>query len=121
MIRNLALTLVACASLASTSAFAADQADNSKVNVRDRSAHEVTADQQSNAPADIEVTRAIRQALVKDSSFSTYAQNLKVITINGMVTLKGPVRSTAEKSKAEALAKSIAGVSKVDNQLSVKR
>ena len=96
-------------------------ADNTKVNKRDTAKHEVTADQQSNSKADVEVTRAIRQAIVKDSSLSTYAHNIKIITVGGKVTLKGPVKSVEEKSKAESLATACAGVTKVENQLSVKR
>ena len=73
-------------------------ADNSKVNQQDRSPSEPTADQQKNGHSDLDVTREIRRSLTKDSSLSTYAHNIKVITQNGKVTLKGPVRSQEEKS-----------------------
>jgi hyperosmotically inducible protein len=98
-----------------------ENADNSFVNKRDQSAKEVTADQQTSNTSDTEITRLIRQAVVKDDSLSIYAHNIKIITQGGVVTLKGPVRSKAEKDKAATIAKSVAGVSQVENQLSVKR
>jgi hyperosmotically inducible periplasmic protein len=94
--------------------------DNTKVNQRDRNSAEPTADQQKMNPADRETTRQIRQALTKDKSISTYGHNVKVITQNGMVTLKGPVRSDEEKQSIEAKAKEIAGPDKVTDELEVK-
>src|SRR5690242_12113861 len=72
-------------------------ADNSKVNKRDRSDQEVTAGQQSNTKTDVQITSKIRQSLMKDKNLSTAAHNVKIITDNGNVTLKGPVRSEQEK------------------------
>ncbi len=67
------------------------------------------------------MTAAIRRAVVKDSSLSTMAKNVKIITADGVVTLRGPVKSEAEKAKIAELAKSSAGnAKKVDNQLEVK-
>jgi len=94
-------------------------ADNTKVNKRDRSKSEPTADQQSNAGADRELTRKIRQALVKDKDLSTYAHNVKVIARNGTVTLKGPVRSEEEKKAVEAKAAEVAGGASITNELEV--
>ena len=94
-------------------------ADNTQVNERDRSKEQPTADQQSESRTDREITQQIRQAIMKDDSLSTYAHNVKVITQNGMVTLKGPVRSEAEKKSVEAKAIAVAGESKVSNQLDV--
>jgi osmotically-inducible protein OsmY len=95
-------------------------ADNTKVNQRDQNANEPTADQQKDNRSDRDITQQIRQSIVKDKSLSTYAHNVKVITQNGQVTLKGPVRSDDEKQAVEAKAAEIAGQGKVTNQLDVK-
>lgn len=93
--------------------------DNSSVNKRDRNKDEPTADQQKENKADRETSRKIRRAIVADKSLSTYAHNIKVITENGTVTLKGPVRSDDEKRAIEAKAAEIAGSNNVHNELSV--
>ena len=95
--------------------------DNTKVNKRDRSPGEATADQQKMNPADRALTAKIRRAVVADKSLSTYAHNVKIISQNGTVTLKGPVRSDAEMASIVSKATDSAGGSdKVVNQLSVK-
>ena len=95
----------------------AQQPDNTGAN-KDNSP---TADQQKMNVGDREMTQKIRKAVVADKSLSTYAHNVKIITQNGMVTLKGPVRSEEEKKTIEAKAIEVAGdASKVDDQLSVK-
>jgi hyperosmotically inducible protein len=94
-------------------------ADNTKLNQRDQSANEPTADQQKDNRSDRDITQQIRKAIVKDKSLSTYAHNVKVITQNGQVTLKGPVRSDDEKRAVEAKAAEIAGPSKVTNDLDI--
>ena len=99
---------------------AAPQADNTKVNQRDRNTNEPTAAQQKDNRSDRDITQQIRQSIVKDKSLSTYAHNVKVITQNGMVTLKGPVRSEEEKKAVEAKATEVAGENKVTSQLDVK-
>ena len=98
----------------------ATSADNTKVNTRDRADSSPTADQQKENQSDREITRQIRQAVVKDESLSTYAHNVKIITQNGEVTLKGPVRSEDEKRTIEAKAAEIAGENTVVNQLDIK-
>jgi len=40
-------------------------------------------------PSDRDITQQIRKSIVADKSLFTYAHNVKVITQNGMVTLKG--------------------------------
>jgi hyperosmotically inducible periplasmic protein len=94
-------------------------ADNTKVNQRDQNANEPTADQQKDNRSDRDITQQIRKAIVKDKSLSTYAHNVKVITQNGQVTLKGPVRSEDEKRAVEAKAAEVAGPNKVTSQLDV--
>jgi hypothetical protein len=98
----------------------ASPADNTKTNERDPNANEPTADRQKDNRSDREITQQVRKAIVKDKSLSTYAHNVKVITQNGMVTLKGPVRSEEEKKAIEAKAAEVAGQEKVTNQLDVK-
>jgi hyperosmotically inducible protein len=95
-------------------------ADNTKINQRDRNPNEATADQQKDTRSDRDITQQIRQALTKDKSLSTYAHNVKIITQNGQVTLKGPVRSEEEKKSVEAKATEIAGENNVNSQLDVK-
>ena len=74
--------------------------DNSAQN----SHHATTAEQQSNASSDRELTAKIRKTLLADKSLSIYAHNVKIITINGAVTLKGPVKSDEEKQQVAAKA-----------------
>ena len=94
--------------------------DNTRVNERDRSKAEPTADQQKDKRSDRDITQQIRQSIMKDKSLSTYAHNVKIITQNGQVTLKGPVRSEDEKKTVEAKATEVAGENKVASQLDVK-
>ena len=98
---------------------ASPQADNTKVNTRDREKGAVTADQQKNDAADRQTTQTIRRALMRDKGLSTYAHNVKVIARDGQVTLKGPVRSDAEKQTVEAKATEVVGAGHVVNELSV--
>ena len=93
--------------------------DNTKVNKRDRNEAEPTADRQKMNPADRELTRKIRSAVMDDKSLSTYAHNVKIISQDGMVTLKGPVRSDEERKTIEAKAAEIAGSGNVKNEMSV--
>jgi hypothetical protein len=94
--------------------------DNSKMNQKDRSADRTTADQQKMNKTDRALTKKIRRAIMADKSLSTYAHNVKIISQNGMVTLKGPVRSEAEKATVEAKAAEAAGMdAKITNELTV--
>ena len=94
-------------------------ADNSGKNVRDRQESSPTPGDQSNNKADLAITQAIRKAVVADKALSTNAHNVKIITSNGVVTLRGPVKSPEEKDKVAAKAKSVAGVKSVDNKLEI--
>jgi hyperosmotically inducible protein len=98
----------------------APQPDNTKVNQRDRNANEPTADQQRSTRSDRDITQQVRKAIMEDKSLSTYAHNVKIITQNGMVTLKGPVRSEDEKKAIEAKAAEVAGGDKVTNEMDIK-
>jgi len=93
--------------------------DNSKVNRRDRSQGEPTADQQKENTSDRQLAAQIRRAVVKDKSLSSSAHNIKIIAQNGTVTLKGPVKSQEEKEAIEGNAAEIAGANKVTSKLQV--
>jgi osmotically-inducible protein OsmY len=93
--------------------------DNTGRNVRDREGDTLTPGDQSSDPADVELTRRIREAVVDDESLSTSAHNIKIITVNGVVTLRGPVASAQEKTKIVETAQKLAGTKKIENQLEV--
>ena len=95
-------------------------ADNSGRNVRDRSDATLTPGDQGKGESDREITRNIRRALTTNDQFSTVAKNIKIITVNGKVTLRGPVKSQEEQQAILAAAQSVAGQGEVDNQLEVK-
>jgi hyperosmotically inducible protein len=78
-----------------------------------------TADQQKMNPTDRAITQKIRKAIHADNSLSTYAHNIKIITQDGKVTLRGPVRSETEKTNLEAKAVSVAGQDNVIDQLEI--
>lgn len=94
------------------------KADNTAVNQQDRGEGQPTADQQKENKSDRALAKQIRRAIVKDKSLSTYAHNVKVISENGAVTLRGPVRSEDEKRAVEAKAAEIAGKN-VNSEISI--
>ena len=94
--------------------------DNTKMNAQDRDKASPTADQQKDNRSDREITQQIRQSLMNDKSLSTYGHNVKVVTQNGQVTLKGPVRSDEEKKTIESKAIEVAGENKVTSELNIK-
>jgi hyperosmotically inducible protein len=93
--------------------------DNTKTNQGDANKGATTADQQKMNAADRSITKEIRSSIMKDKSLSTYAHNIKIITQDGKVTLKGPVRSEDEKAAIESKAVAIAGANNVTDQLEV--
>jgi hyperosmotically inducible periplasmic protein len=119
--KQITLSLL-CVSVFTLSAIAQDTAaaDNTKKNERDRSGETTTSGDQSNSQQDVKITAAIRRAVVGDHSLSATAKNVKIITANGLVTLRGPVKNDAEKAKIAELAQSAAGNAKINNQLEVK-
>jgi hyperosmotically inducible protein len=118
------LLALACLSVFGLAALAADnekaKPDNTTTNQRDRSGKTRTSGDQSNSSADLKTTQAIRQALMKDGELSTSAKNIKIITANGQVTLRGPVKTAQQKAKIDQLAKSAAAGARIDNQVDVK-
>jgi hyperosmotically inducible protein len=113
-------SLAFCASLMATAAprYQDQQTrpDNTKKN-KDQT--NPTADQQKMNPADRAITQKIRKAIHEDQSLSTYAHNIKIITQDGKVTLRGPVRSEDEKTNLQAKAVAVAGEENVTNQLEI--
>ena len=94
--------------------------DNSAVNKRDRDASTKTPLDQNENKVDIGITASIRRSVV-DTSMSTNAQNVKIITQDGTVTLRGPVKTQAEKDRIEEIARNVAGVKNVESQLEVEK
>jgi len=93
----------------------AQRPDNTETNKNNRP----TADQQKETKTDRELAQKIRKSITSDKSLSTYAHNVKVIVQDGVVTLKGPVRTDAEVQSVEAKAKQVAGASTVHNEMTV--
>ena len=122
----LAVALVAALGASWASAQTAPQgqatpaADNTQMNNRDKGDPAQTPQTQSNAKADRELLASVRRTIVKDKSLSVTAHNIKILVEGGVVTLRGPVKSDEEKSKVESLAKSVAGVTSVDNKVDIK-
>ena len=94
------------------------KADDTKMN-KQESNEEQSAEQQKEAKSDRETTRQIRRALTKNKSLSTYARNVKIITQDGKVTLKGPVRSEKEKTIVEKAATDVVGKESVSNEIEI--
>jgi hyperosmotically inducible protein len=92
-------------------------ADNTKVNERDRGSQTLTPGDQAENDADRGITQQIRQAVVKDDQLSMTAKNIKIITINGVVTLRGPVKTEQEKAEIATLTQRVDGIKRLDNQL----
>jgi osmotically-inducible protein OsmY len=98
----------------------AQDADNTGRNVRDR--HDtLTPMDQGNSEADRTITQSIRQELVKNDRLSSNGKNIKIITVDGVVTLRGPVKSAEERSTIASVAQRAGGVKRVDNQLEIER
>jgi osmotically-inducible protein OsmY len=96
-------------------------ADNTARNVRDRDHGTVTPMDQGASEGDRSITRDIRQALTADDELSTNAKNVKIVTQDGIVTLRGPVKNAREKTTIAGIARRAAGVKRVDDQLEVER
>jgi hyperosmotically inducible protein len=92
--------------------------DNTGINERDRSGATKTPIDQNENKKDIDISAQIRKRVV-DTKMSIDAQNVKIITQNGKVTLRGPVKSQDEKMKIEQIANDVAGAQNVDNQLEI--
>lgn len=115
---------ILCLSALSISAFAEDNAtpaaaDNTALNTRDRQSEAKTSFDQSNDKKDIEITASIRRAVMHEDNLSMTAKNVKIITADGVVTLRGPVKTAAEKAAIAKHAMTAASGAKIDNQIEV--
>jgi len=123
LVRSITLAVaVACGAFVLSSpahAQSSAQPDNSAQNKNQNPSG--TADNQPNATADRQTTANVRKAIIADKDLSTYAHNVKIITKDGMVTLKGPVKSDDEKQKVVSDAAGVVSADKVVNQLTVKQ
>lgn len=95
--------------------------DNTGRNIRDRNSATTTPMDQSESEADRTITQRIRQSIMAERSLSTDAKNIKIITINGVVTLRGPVANSQEKDIITKKAGDVQGVSRIENQLEIIR
>ena len=114
------LSLICITTLALSAVAQETKPDNSAKNERERSGETQTSGDQSNSSQDIKIAADVRRAIVKDSSLTMAAKNVKIITARGTVTLRGPVKSAEEKTKIEQLAAAAAKGAKIDNQLEIK-
>lgn len=111
---------IAALSLTFAGQSAIAQSQNSKPdNSAQNQNQDRTAQNQSSAKSDRELTAKVRRAIVDDKELSTYAHNIKIITQNGTVTLKGPVKSDDEKQKIERDAANVVSQSNIVDQLTV--
>lgn len=92
--------------------------DNSSINQRDKAESAKTPMDQYENQNDVDITAKIRRQVV-DTKMSTNAQNVKIMTQNGKVTLRGPVGSADERTQIEKIARSVAGEKNVDNKLDI--
>jgi hyperosmotically inducible protein len=97
----------------------APAADNSASNQPERSGGQSTADDQSNSKSDVDLTQRIRRSVMDDKALSVYAQNVKIVSANGKVTLNGVVRTAEEKKQIGMKAAAVAGADRVVNELKV--
>jgi hyperosmotically inducible periplasmic protein len=93
--------------------------DNTANNHPDRSTSDKTPADQSNSQSDIDITASIRRTIMKADNMSTNAQNCKIITDKGAVTLRGPVKSQGEKDAINKIANDTPGVTSVNNLLEI--
>jgi hyperosmotically inducible periplasmic protein len=121
MLRKHAFPAFAIAAIMAATLAAQTQPDNTGTNKQDRSDTAVTAGSQKENQGDRYLTQQIRKAVMADKSLSTYAHNVKIVSQDGTVTLKGPVRSDDERKSIVAKAEQVAGPGKVTDQLSVKQ
>jgi osmotically-inducible protein OsmY len=98
----------------------AEAPDNTAVNERDRDNRTLTPGDQSNSERDLEITQRIRETVVDDDSLSFTAKNVKIITVDGHVTLRGPVKNEQERRAIEQAAVAVAGKEQVVSELEVR-
>jgi len=95
------------------------QPNNTGINTRDRAPGAITAGVQGQGKSDVDITADIRRR-VMDGKMSVAAQNVKIISMSGKVTLRGPVNTQDERDSIGRMANDVAGQDNVDNQLEIK-
>jgi osmotically-inducible protein OsmY len=95
-------------------------ADNTGRNERDRELDTLTPGDQEENESDRAITQRVRQGVMEQDRLSTNAKNVKIITRDGVVTLRGPVDSAEEKTLVAQIARKTSGVKNVENQLESK-
>lgn len=98
---------------------ATNEPTNTAVNVRDRDDRKMTPLDQGSSKSDVDITAQIRKQIIANKNMSVNAQNVKIITTNGQVTLRGPVDSAEEKKVIGEIVESVVHAKSVDNQLDV--
>ena len=93
--------------------------DNTKINQRDQNTAALTPTDQGENSIDRTITQKIRQGVMNDDALSMTAKNVKIITTNSVVTLRGPVKNDKERSDIVTIASGTDGVKRVDNQLEI--
>jgi len=97
--------------------------DNTAVNARDTNREtrepKLPIDQKE-TKTDVDMTAKIRQRVLATEGMSINAHNVKIITADGYVTLRGPVDSTTERDTIAKIARELAGEKNVDDQIEVK-
>src|SRR5262245_18542841 len=96
-------------------------ADDTGRNVRDRNGKTVTPMDQGSSQGNRTITQEIRKQITDNDQLSTNAKNVKIVTVDGVVTLRGPVKSPEEKTTIASIARKAAGVKRVDDQIEVER
>ena len=101
-------------------------ADNTGVNARDANASgddpkNWTAFDQSNDQADIDLVAKLRSEVLAMVDLSTNGRNIKIITNDGQVVLRGPVKSVDERMAIENVVRRVADGQEVHNLLEVEK
>ena len=94
--------------------------DNTRQNQVDPLNKSASADSQQNNQTDLALTKQIRASVMADKSLSTYAHNVKIVAVNGNVTLNGVVHTQDEKDAVQAKAQAAVKNGSVVNNLKVK-
>ncbi len=99
---------------------ALDSAENSEQNLQENDGTTLTPfDQSKGSEEDVEMTRRIRRSLMADDTLSMNAHNIKIVTLNGKATLRGPVDTHDERRRVLKIATLIVGLNNVINLLEV--
>jgi osmotically-inducible protein OsmY len=93
--------------------------DNSRANKLEASDRTTTADAQKNDKSDLQITRQIRKGVIADKSLSTYAHNVKIVSLNGTVTLNGVVRTEEDKDSVARIAAQVVGEDHIVNKIKI--